>query len=572
MLESLSTGWYDLEFDGIRDFRWSSNSSIVLLDSTKNTLRLFMGTDNPDRIVRFAYNDGKSYEIPAKMGWLYYCVPYNGQSELVIETEPFTPKNDTRKLGMMVSELSFTDNEHPRDEAYYATTFSVPELKSRYIDIVYQLSEPNVSKILIKDVDSDEENEFSIMNGGDRLICYETNSETSCNFEIHTDCNTDISIRSVINRNDYHDYLGLTKHSEEKAHWKYCELQEKDELSIQWFLTWKCNYTCGYCWQEVSKELYRYGKWERMDPSVWADAFDKLNPYSLYFTGGEPTLYKHLPDLISMLDKKTILTITTNFGPTFNLSKWREKVKPGRITGFWASFHPTQLTNVDDFFRKTDEYISYYGNHGFGLEMVLHKDNIQHKDRFVDFCQTREIEYSIDPFVAQYSEDREGITDTKSLVSPDENNRAEERYDRLPVLQNSGVERERICSLNTSEKKNYTEKVIVPSDLGLKLDNTTDDKGRLPVFCPAGTSRINVDMEGDVYTCMSAIDRGKLFKPHSLPHYKSMGNIFDEDFKLMTKPVICWESFRCSACDFEMVDYYWEPINKNFNYQLPIPE
>ena len=102
MLESLSTGWYSLESDGVRDFRWSSNRSVVPLDSTKNTLRLFMGTDRPDIVVRFVYNDGKSYEIPTRIGWSYYCVPYNGQSELVIETEVFTPSNDSRKLGMMV--------------------------------------------------------------------------------------------------------------------------------------------------------------------------------------------------------------------------------------------------------------------------------------------------------------------------------------------------------------------------------------------------------------------------------------------------------------------------------------
>ena len=380
-MDGLKDGWYDLECDGVRDFRWSSESSLVSLSSEENTLKLFMGTDNPNRMISFVYSDGKTYKIPAKAGWVYYCVPYNGQEEVTIETETFTPKNDTRKLGMMVAELSFADNKTPRDEAYFATTFSVPDLKSRYIDIVYQLSEPDVSKILIRDIDSDREDEFTIINGGDRLICYETDSEDSFNFEIHTDSETNISIRSVINRNDYHDYLGLSKHVESKdryspieegkAHWKYYELESKDELSIQWFLTWKCNYTCGYCWQEVSKELYRYSKWERMDPSVWADAFGKLNPSSLYFTGGEPTLYKNLPDLIGMLDKKIILSITTNFGPTFDLDGWRKKVKPGRITGFWASFHPTQLKDVNSFFNKADEYIRYYGNEGFGLEMVL---------------------------------------------------------------------------------------------------------------------------------------------------------------------------------------------------------
>ena len=573
MLRSLVEGWYDLESDGVRNFRWSSSRSVIPLSGEKNTVKLLMGTDVSDRTIMFVFSDGAKYEILSRSGWHNYCVPYSGQDSLVIETETFTPSKDTRKLGMMLSKVSFSDETRDAKEAYFATQFSINKLKSRYIDVVYQLARPSVSKILIRDTDSGKEDEFSVVNGGDRMICYETDSEESCNFEIYTEPNADISIRSVVNRKDYHDFLGLSEHVSEKDHWKYDELQQKDELSIQWFLTWKCNYTCGYCWQEVSKELYRYSKWERMDPTIWAEAFNKLKPHALYFTGGEPTLYKNLPDLISMLDKKAILSITTNFGPTFNLNKWREKVKPGRVTGFWASFHPTQLKDADEFFRKADDYISHYGNEGFGLEIVLHKENLGYKDRFIDFCQSRKIQYSVDPFVPQYAEDTGGMTDTKNLTEQDDNNRAEKRYDRLPVVQETaGLARERVCDINSSRKVDFSKRVTTPIDLDLKLDNTTEDRGRLPVFCPAGTSRINVDMRGDAYTCMSAIDRGKLFKPHSLPHYKTIGNILDEDFKLMDKPVMCWESFRCSACDFEMVDYFWEPINDNFNYQLPLPE
>ena len=69
-MDGLKDGWYDLEHDGVRNFRWSSESSLVSLSSEENTLKLFMGTDNPNRIISFVYNDGKTYKIPAKAGWV----------------------------------------------------------------------------------------------------------------------------------------------------------------------------------------------------------------------------------------------------------------------------------------------------------------------------------------------------------------------------------------------------------------------------------------------------------------------------------------------------------------------
>tara|TARA_R100000808_G_scaffold2804_3_gene10581 strand:- start:93632 stop:95377 length:1746 start_codon:yes stop_codon:yes gene_type:complete len=578
----LKDGWHDRENDGLRDFTWSSDSSLVELFGSGNTLRIFAGTDRPKRVLKFKYDDGTEYSFKTFNGWKYYFVPYSGQKFLTIETEAFNPPDDTRTLGVMVSDIVTLQEEHSNDccwisdeslvESYTGNTFFVSDLKSKYIDIVYTLYEPDTTKIKITDTDSGKEEEFDIISGGSRIICYETESKNSLNFEVSIEDNVNMVIKSVVNRNDYSDYLGLTEYVEDKPHWKYEEHKDKHELSIQWFMTWKCNYKCGYCWQEVSKELYRYDKWDRMAPELWANAFNKLNPYSIYLTGGEPSLYKKLPEFISLLDKKTIVSITTNFGRTFDLDKWKSIIKPGRVTGFWASFHPTQLNNVDEFFSKADQYLDLYGSHGFGLEMVLHKDNLPYKEKFLDFCKTRDIQYSLDPFVAQYEEDNQPEVNPKEFVEFDSNNRAEDKYNKLPIVQTAGLKRERICNINAQKQIEYTEKLMAPKNLRLKLDEKTDEPGRLPIFCTAGMSRINVDMEGDAFTCMSAIDRGKLFKPHSLPHYKPIGNVLDDNFELLKKPIVCWESFRCSACDFELVDYYWEPINSNFKYKLPLPE
>ena len=105
-----------------------------------------------------------------------------------------------------------------------------------------------------------------------------------------------------------------------------------------------------------------------------------------------------------------------------------------------------------------------------------------------------------------------------------------------------------------------------------KFAEKTNDKSRQPIFCPAGWKKINVDFEGNIFTCMSAIDRSKLFHQSAMPHYTPIANIFDKDFELKKEPVICWESFRCSACDYQMLQHAWRPFKNNFNFQLPIVE
>ena len=91
-----------------------------------------------------------------------------------------------------------------------------------------------------------------------------------------------------------------------------------------------------------------------------------------------------------------------------------------------------------------------------------------------------------------------------------------------------------------------------------------------PHYCSAGVNRINIDPTGDAYTCMSAIDRSKMFGPHSLPHYAAIGNVFDPWFRMRDEPVLCWETFRCSACDSTRIGKSW--AKHPHPYELPLPQ
>ena len=585
----LGNGWHDEEFDGKRFFIWSSDKFSIEIDPEegKNALRFFAGTDISGRKMGFYFGD-QGFECETSIGWVNYYVPYSGSDSMEIRIEPLEIEEEERKLGIMVSMMELVYIDSTRDEIYTTpevteeynfkdtTIFTVDKLKSKYIDIVYRLNEPRTAKVQLTELTSDLVKTFDIIDGGDRTITYETESEDTLRFEMSVPSDVSFKINSVVNRNNYFDYLNLSSvldYRKAEKEWQVSIENEKGRmLSIQWFVSWKCNYTCHYCWQEVTKELYRRGKWKQRDPKDWAKIFNKFHPLSLYFTGGEPTLYRELPELISLLKEDILLSITTNFSETLDLDNWFKKVPKNRFDLFFVSFHPTQIENLQEFYDKADRYIDHYGPEGFGIEMVIHKDNMSEGDRLLKFCEERNILSALDPFIPPteaQAEDRVTGSDIKKIFGlADSSNVAGVRYEK-DQLKGTGSFDTSILKIKKSSR--FLNKILVPADTSLKLERKTEGS-RLPIFCPAGKLRFVMDDVGDVYTCMSAIDRNKLFGEHAMPHYKSLGNVFDGTFKRLSKPVVCWESFRCSACDVDAIDRFWKPIDNEFDYQLPIPE
>jgi MoaA/NifB/PqqE/SkfB family radical SAM enzyme len=414
------------------------------------------------------------------------------------------------------------------------------------------LRSPKVSDIKIVESTSAKQETFRVSYGSPRTISYKTTSTGTLSFEVLKGRGVDIEIVSVVNRNDQYDFLNLSDspYVNKENYLKNKQAVKQSMLArpcIQWFVSWKCNYKCSYCWQEAAHEVYRHGGNNKHSPENWANSFNSLHPKEVYFTGGEPTLYKKLPELINLISPHTSLRMTTNFGPTFNLDRWKEV--PANRVAVCASLHPTQV-DVNAFISKVSQYTEEYGPQRFGIELVKHPDNLKivHEAGLVEFCEQRGIELLLDDYVSVFEEE-------------DQDGMEEDLYQLI-------VETNSIAPLDFTS---LAEKVEVPQDLSLKLGKTNDTT-RMPVFCPAGSLRINIDAFGDVYTCMSAVDRSKLFGQYGLPHYKPIGNILEPDFELLREPVICWESFRCSACDACLVSKYWKKMDEDFNYQLPICE
>ena len=127
-------------------------------------------------------------------------------------------------------------------------------------------------------------------------------------------------------------------------------------FNISWILGRFCNYNCSYCWPYA-----RSDKIDHQSLEVYKATVDEIkrqarangfNRFHWSFSGGEPTAYKQLPDLVKHLDELESeyqsIHMTTNLSPG---SKWwntwcknTEMLQRRSIT---ASFH-------DEFAREQE--------------------------------------------------------------------------------------------------------------------------------------------------------------------------------------------------------------------------
>ena len=98
-------------------------------------------------------------------------------------------------------------------------------------------------------------------------------------------------------------------------------------FSVSWILGRFCNYSCSYCWPYARSDKMDYQPFE-----VYTNAIDEIkrqgrqngfNEFHWSFSGGEPTAYKQLLDLVKHLDELESsyqsIHMTTNLSPG---SKW----------------------------------------------------------------------------------------------------------------------------------------------------------------------------------------------------------------------------------------------------------
>ena len=102
----------------------------------------------------------------------------------------------------------------------------------------------------------------------------------------------------------------------------------KPLFSVSWILGRFCNYNCSYCWPYA-----RSDKLDHLPLEVYTSAINEIkrqantngfNQFHWSFSGGEPTAYKHLNELVKHIQSDMVpsyqsIHMTTNLSPG---SKW----------------------------------------------------------------------------------------------------------------------------------------------------------------------------------------------------------------------------------------------------------
>lgn len=124
---------------------------------------------------------------------------------------------------------------------------------------------------------------------------------------------------------------------------------ERPLFSVSWILGRFCNYNCSYCWPYARSDKVDY-----QELSIYKNTVDEIkrqarqNGFTQFhwsFSGGEPTAYKNLLDLIRYLDDGVQTTyqsvhMTTNLSPGSKWWKvWCESTASLQKRSITASFH-----------------------------------------------------------------------------------------------------------------------------------------------------------------------------------------------------------------------------------------
>jgi organic radical activating enzyme len=98
--------------------------------------------------------------------------------------------------------------------------------------------------------------------------------------------------------------------------------------------TLQCNLRCPFCADGLDYDKSRMG-YEPLTKERWIEIVDAQPGHAVMFTGGEPTLYKDLPEVINAIHQVDVF-LYTNL--TYDVAKFFDRLtKPVRVFG---SFHP----------------------------------------------------------------------------------------------------------------------------------------------------------------------------------------------------------------------------------------
>jgi MoaA/NifB/PqqE/SkfB family radical SAM enzyme len=274
-------------------------------------------------------------------------------------------------------------------------------------------------------------------------------------------------------------------------------------VELEWLIHYKCNYRCPYCffegmWEEVEKRnAYRPLKeWV----SAWKRILDKYGYVRILITGGEPFIYPGFVELLKEISPHFSIGFDTNLSCSKELLTDFVKNTEVKNVSMGLSFHP-KFAEFSSFLEKA---LFLQGN-GFKVcaQYVSYPEQLNMLTYYKDRFQEKGLYFIPLPFRGIYN----------GLAYPTSFNEEERKL---------------IYGATESLAMEHKEKVD-------KLLNQVKTKQRL---CRAGQIYARIDVDGTIYRCGHYVSSS----------FKTLGNFFDEDFKLLDEPLPC-EQEVC-PCEF----------------------
>lgn len=121
---------------------------------------------------------------------------------------------------------------------------------------------------------------------------------------------------------------------------------DTDLFSVSWILGRFCNYKCSYCWPYANSQtpdhLDTFIYWKAIDNIKLQAKQNGFNKFHWSFSGGEPTTYKNLLDLMVHISGEEYVSVhmTTNLSPSVNWwTRWIGNAKNLNRASITASYH-----------------------------------------------------------------------------------------------------------------------------------------------------------------------------------------------------------------------------------------
>lgn len=291
-----------------------------------------------------------------------------------------------------------------------------------------------------------------------------------------------------------------------------------------------CNYKCSYCFDGCNDGSNRFKEdWIKVSDNLihlldYYKEHSSKKKFEISLLGGEPTLWKHLPDFCSKLKSQHNVSIMIISNGSRTLDWWKQNIK--NFDQVILSFH-IQESDIDHFISVAD--ILYENNVVVTGLVMMDPDHWDDCITAIDRLKTSKYQWAINlqslennsKRTIEYTKEQSEFIKVNSLVR-----KGHWFYLLKNIFKAYYYQKEPIATFNNGTSKKLQSNEII-------LNDWNHFKGW---DCNIGIDRLFIDVNGRLSgTC------GQLLFDEKY-HYNLYDINFKENFKPVIKSVVCQQS------------------------------